>query len=79
MSNNDPCPCIDCHPPKRYPGCHDKCTEKYIPWKAREDARKAAERRNVQTYAYAAEAYSRKRAQIARYKQSRRTYFKRHK
>lgn len=25
-------PCIDCEPPERYPGCHDRC-EGYLEWK----------------------------------------------
>lgn len=27
------CPCKDCVPPERHPGCHGKC-EKYIEWYA---------------------------------------------
>lgn len=35
-------PCIDCTPPKRYPGCHSKCGE-YIVAKAFHDAERSAE------------------------------------
>jgi len=72
----DPCPCRFCKPPERYPGCHDKCTDKYIPWRARLDARKDAERGERVCKAYAAEANIRNAVKIAKYKQSRRTYFK---
>lgn len=33
------CPCIECVPPKRFPGCHDSCPE-YRAWSA-ERKRKA--------------------------------------
>ena len=79
MITNDPCPCQFCKPPERYPGCHDKCTEKYIPWRARLDARKAEFAVKAQSYAYIADANGRKQVKIAKYKQSRRTYFKGHK
>lgn len=72
----DPCPCQFCKPPERYPGCHDKCTDKYIPWRARLDARKAAEVGVSICKAYAAEANLRNIAKNARYRQSRRSYFK---
>lgn len=32
--------CKDCHAPKRYPGCHDKCLD-YLNEKAEYDVRKA--------------------------------------
>ena len=34
--------CHQCHPPKRYPGCHSDCPE-YLKDKAEYDKRKAAE------------------------------------
>lgn len=72
----DPCPCQFCKPPERYPGCHDKCTDKYIPWRARLDARKAAEVGVSICKAYAAETNIRNIAKKARYRQNRIAYFK---
>jgi hypothetical protein len=72
----DPCPCRYCVAPKRHPGCHDTCTKEYIPWRARLDARKAEFAVRAQSYAYIADANNRKQVKIAKYKQSRRTYFR---
>lgn len=79
MNRFDPCPCHYCVAPKRHPGCHDTCTKEYIPWKAREEARKAAEAGKSAIDAYSAESVSRSRTKEARYKMTRRTYFKGHK
>ena len=76
--NNDPCPCRFCVAPKRHPGCHDTCTDEYIPWKARFDARKAIALRDSVSDSYNAESIGRSKVKEARYKMNRRAYFKGH-
>ena len=53
-------PCFRCVPLKRYPGCHDKCKE-YQDWKASEQARKDAERKQREQEAALFTSYKHRR------------------
>jgi len=43
------CPCNGCTKETgRYPGCHDHCEDRYIPWRKELDAKNEAERKQNQ-------------------------------
>lgn len=53
-------PCYRCIPPNRYPGCHSKCKE-YQEWKASEQEKKDAERKQREQEAALFTSYKHRR------------------
>lgn len=47
-SNCGACPCRECAPPKREPGCHDRCPE-FMEWRREIEAMREAERREQES------------------------------